>query len=280
VDPAATVVFFHAHPDDEAIFTGGTMRLLADRGHRVVLVVATRGEQGLASAHGQDLGLVREGETRDAAASLGVTSVHFLGYADSGLRVDEADASTAFATAPADEAAGRLAAVLRDEEAVALVSYDETGIYGHPDHVQLHRVGARAAEIAGIATRYDATVDREYLHFVETHLVEEAGQAISVPVGPLDGADAPFAPSLTNPPDHASLGLAATALGLPSVLIDCLIDVRSVIDAKRTAMLAHASQIPSSSSAMQLTDDAFAEVYGYEWFARFGTPGPIDDLAG
>lgn len=304
-----TVVFFHAHPDDEAIFTGGTMALLANQGHRVVLVVATRGERGLATPATDDLGALRERETRDAAARLGVTALHFLGYADSGLGADAADDEThgatdrqAFADAPVDEAAARLAVVLTQEGADVLVSYDETGIYGHPDHVQIHRVGAAAAALAGLATRYDATVDREYLHFVETHLVEEAGQAASVPVGPLDGADGPYAPSLTKPrppagggdgvagevlptsdgadidATRATLGLAATALGLPSVLIDCMVDARSVIARKRAAMLAHASQIPTSSSAMRLGDDAFAEVYGYEWFARIGDRNVIDEL--
>ena len=281
-DPT-TVAFLHAHPDDEAIFTGGTMRLLAGRGVRVVLVLATLGEQGRADGFAAtELGARREAETRAAAEVLGIAAVHTLGYADSG--VDLADApSVAFATADPNEAAQRLADLLLVEGAVALVGYDETGIYGHPDHVQVHVVGCLAAELAGVRTRYDATVDREYLHFVETHLVEEAGASVVVPVGPLDAADAPFAPSLVTPPDHAlggrnSLGLAATALGLPSVLIDHTIDVRAVIDTKRQAMLAHASQIPASSSAMRLAPDAFAEVYGYEWFARVGPPGPLDDL--
>ena len=281
-DPT-TVVFLHAHPDDEAIFTGGTMRLLADRGVRVVLVLATLGEQGRADEVGRfELGARREAETRAAAEVLGIAAVHTLGYADSG--VDLADApDVAFATAAPADAAARLATILRHERADALVGYDDTGIYGHPDHVQVHVVGVRGAQLAGVATRYDATVDREYLHFVETHLVEEAGQSVVVPVGPLDAADAPFAPSLVTPPDHAaggrnSLGLAATALGLPSVLIDHTVDVRSVIDVKRRAMLAHASQIPASSSAMRLAPAAFAEVYGYEWFARVGPPGPLDDL--
>jgi LmbE family N-acetylglucosaminyl deacetylase len=290
-----TVVFLHAHPDDEAIFTGGTMRLLADRGVRVALVVATGGELGEAPAdEAHRLAEVRAGETRAAAHLLGVEDVAFLGFADSGLGPEVPAGS--FAAAPVEQAVDRLAAALERFGADVLVSYDEHGIYGHPDHIRVYEVATGAADAAGLATRYEATVDREYLHFVETHLVEEAGRALTVPVGPLDGADAPFAPSLHGPtagpgarrpagPGAAAaaargpgLGLAATVVGLPSVLVDCTVDVRPVIDTKRRAMLAHASQIPASSSAMRLSPAAFAEVYGFEWYARHGPPGPLDDL--
>jgi LmbE family N-acetylglucosaminyl deacetylase len=289
-DPVS-VVFFHAHPDDEAIFTGGTIRLLAERGVRTVLVVATRGEQGIDDGfHGPTgeavhLAARREEETRAAAAMLGVDTVYFLGYGDSGL--DPAVAARGpgappFAAVPVPEAGSRLASILRAENAAALVTYDDAGIYGHPDHVQVARVGSAAAERARVPTRYEVTVDREYLHFVETHLVEEAGEAVNLPVGPLDRFDAPFEPSLHAPVDAGGSdhdrGLAGTSVGLPSVLIDCTIDVRPVIEVKRDAMLAHASQIPPSSSAVQLPPAAFAEVYGFEWYARLGPPGPIDAL--
>jgi LmbE family N-acetylglucosaminyl deacetylase len=294
-----TVVFLHAHPDDEAIFTGGTMRLLADRGVRVALVVATGGELGEAPAdEAHRLAEVRADETRAAAHLLGVDDVTFLGFADSGLGPGAPPGS--FAAAPVGEAVDRLGATLERLRADVLVSYDEHGIYGHPDHIRVYEVATGAAAAAGLATRYEATVDREYLHFVETHLVEEAGRALTVPVGPLDGADAPFAPSLHGPtagprgappddpgdaparrtPGGPGLGLAGSVVGLPSVLVDCTVDVRPVIGTKRRAMLAHASQIPSSSSAMRLPAAAFAEVYGFEWYARHGPPGPLDDLPG
>jgi LmbE family N-acetylglucosaminyl deacetylase len=240
-----SVVFFHAHPDDEAIFTGGTMALLAERGERVVLVVATRGELG-----GPD----RVEETCRAAELLGVHRVEFLRWRDSGMAGEPAnDAPEAFARADVDEAADDLARVLRDEQAVALVGYDDHGIYGHPDHVQVHRVGRRAAAVADVPTVYDATVDREYLHFVETHLVVEAGGG-----------------------RPADLGLAATDIGMPTLLIDLTVDVTRMLERKRTAMAAHGSQIPETASAMQLPVEAFAAVYGYEWYLRTGPPGPLD----
>jgi LmbE family N-acetylglucosaminyl deacetylase len=245
-----SVVFLHAHPDDEAIFTGGTMALLADRGQRVVLVVATGGELGGATAE------ERMAETARAAGLLGVARVEFLRWRDSGMAGDPGnDAPGAFCRVPVAEAAAALAAILREEEATAFVTYDEWGIYGHPDHVQAHRVGQAACEQAGVATRYDVTVDREYLHFVETHLVVEAGG------GRPEG-----------------LGLAASSIGMPTLLIDLTVDVRSALERKRAAMAAHGSQIPETASAMQLPVQAFSAVYGYEWFARSGPPGPLDRL--
>jgi LmbE family N-acetylglucosaminyl deacetylase len=261
--PARSVVFFHAHPDDEAIFTGGTMALLAAAGWRVVLVLATAGEQGLASplvGPGVPLAVRRMGETAAAAECLGAQRVEFLGYHDSGSAGGTtASPVGAFSEAPVEEAAARLAGILAEERAGALVSYDARGIYGHIDHVQVHRVGLAAAAKSGVPTIYESTVDREYLHFVETHLVVEATIA-------------------TQPERVGGLGLAAAPLGLSTVEVDCTIDVRAVLPVKRRAMAAHASQIPETSSAMRLPDADFAAVYGYEWYARRGPVGPIDEL--
>ncbi len=258
-----TVVFFHAHPDDEAIFTGGTMALLAAAGWRVVLVLATAGEQGLTSL-GFDpevpLAVRRTAETAQAAECLGAQRIEFLGYHDSGVDGPGSRPVGAFADAPLSEASARLAGILAEEQAVALVSYDARGIYGHVDHIHVHRVGLAAAEDAGVPTVYESTVDREYLHFVETHLVVEATIATQPERGEM------------------GLGLAAAPLGLSTVEVDCTVDVRSVLPVKRRAMSAHASQIPETSSAMRLPDASFAAVYGYEWYARRGPLGPIDEL--
>jgi len=253
----AAVVFFHAHPDDEAIFTGGTIARLSDAGHRVVVVVATGGELGLPHDAGpEQLAALRQQETEHAASLLGVTRVHFLGYRDSGLAGDPANtaAGSLFSTPP-EEIGRRLAEVLVAEQAVAVVVYDEFGIYGHPDHVQVHRAGHMAARLAGTPTVYEATVDREYLHFVETHLVEEAILA-------------------------GDLGLARSHIGVPTVMVSTTVAVGAVLDRKRAAMAAHGSQIPETTSALQIGLEQFAAVYGWEWFVRCGPAGPLDALAG
>ncbi len=252
------VLFLHAHPDDEAIFTGGTMAKLAAAGWRVVLVVATGGELGertAVAAGPESLRAQRVAETRAAARLLGVGRILLLGYRDSGMAGSPQNhAPGSFHCADTEEVARRVADVLAEERAAALVVYDEHGIYGHPDHVKAHRVGVRAAELAGVCTVYQATVDREHLHFVETHVVVEAG-------------------------GHAGeLGLVASDLGVPTVEVTTLVDVRDVLDRKRRAMAAHASQIPETASAMQLPTEAFSAVYGFEWFVRAGPPGPIEDL--
>jgi LmbE family N-acetylglucosaminyl deacetylase len=252
----STVVFFHAHPDDEAIFTGGTIALLAARGVRTVVVIATAGEHG--RHHGGDHPLAdqRADETLQACTILGVDRVEFLGYADSGIAapgepIHHPIDRDAFALADVEEAALALAAIIRDEGAETLVYYDEGGIYGHADHLAVHRVGRRAAELAGVVTVYESTVDREYLHFVETHLVGLA--ALSM---------------------HEAL-----PTGVPTVLVSTTIAVGEAIAAKRAAIAAHASQIPGDSTVLGFDDDTFAGVYGYEWYVRTGPPAVLDELA-
>ncbi len=257
--PARTLVLFHAHPDDEAIFTGGTIWQLAERGWRIVLVMATGGEWGEAAAgfgHA-DLAAVRRQETLDAAAVLGINRTEFLDYHDSGLSGDPAHVcDNSLAWADEAEVAARVAAVLREEEPEALVVYDADGIYGHPDHVVVHRAGLVAAEGAAVPTVYEATVDREYLHFVETHLVVKAKQATG------------------------ELGLAGTHLGMSTVEITTTLDVRAALYVKRQAMAAHASQIPETASVLHLPPESFGAVYGYEWYVRRGPTGPLEALVG
>lgn len=259
------MVFFHAHPDDEAIFTGGTISRLVRAGWRVTLIVATQGELGSprgAMGTEHSLAARRVAETRRSGEILGVSRLEFLGYHDSGMLGDAGnDALGAFWSADTEEVARRVATLLDEEGAVAFVIYDQTGIYGHPDHVKAHQAGARAARLACVPVVYEVTVDREYLHFVETHLVVETG------AGELGKARA-----------GGDLGLVASHIGMPTVLISTTVDVRSTLEVKRCAMAAHRSQIPETASAMRLPTEAFAAVYGFEWFVRHGGPGPIERL--
>jgi LmbE family N-acetylglucosaminyl deacetylase len=161
----ATIVAFHAHPDDEVLATGGTLARLAAEGHRVVIVAASDGWMGARSEPGSS---IRLDELRASAALLGAARVEHLGYADSGhgpvLFPDPPDRQR-FVRADIDEAAARLAAVIRAEHADVLLSYDAQGGYGHRDHLRVHAVGARAAELTGVRV-LEATAPREYVRVV------------------------------------------------------------------------------------------------------------------
>jgi len=247
------VVVLHAHPDDEAIFTGGTIARLSADGVRVVVVFATDGADP-----GTAMAATREAEARAACALLGAHRVEFLRFADSGLRGEHrADGVVPFVAAGVG-AVEQLAAWLRDEQPLALVVYDEGGIYGHPDHVAVHHCGLAAAAAAGVATVYECTVDREYLHFVETHLV---GHAIESLLG------------------IEVERINAAPLGVPTVLVSTTIDVRPWAVVKRAAMAAHTSQIAADSETLTMADDTFAGVYGFEWYVRRGPAGPLERFA-
>ena len=253
-----TLVTFHAHPDDESIITAGTMAKAADDGHRVVLVVATRGELGElidgVRTQGDELARHRVEETMAAAAILGVARVEFLGYHDSGMAgTPENRAPGCFWTADVDEAAERLATILREEQADVLTYYDDHGGYGHPDHVQVHRVGVRAGELAGTPRLYEATQNRDYLRDLIAMVPPEDRPE---QVADLDELD----------------------LGVPAELITTTVDVSAYALRKREAMRAHASQIPDDSFFLSLPDELFVATFGTEWFIRRDAPpGTLED---
>ncbi len=250
----ATIVCFHAHPDDEAIATGGTMALAAQEGHRVVLVLATRGEQGEpvegVLEPGEPLWRRRVAETRASAAILGVARVEFLGYEDSGMiDTPSNDNPACFWQADLAEAADRLAAILADERADLLTVYDPHGGYGHPDHIQVHRVGTRAAAQAGVTKVLWATMNRTRLL---EHLVAEAE------MGDLDD----------DPRDR----LDRETFGMPEEDLSHAIDVSSVLERKRNAMRAHASQIGPDAFFLTMPEEVFLAAFGTEWFVDPATP--------
>ncbi|SES06987.1 N-acetylglucosaminyl deacetylase, LmbE family [Actinokineospora terrae] len=261
----ATLVTFHAHPDDECINCGGVMRKAADEGHRVVLVVATRGELGEVEdgflAPGEDLTSRRVAETHAAAEILGVSRVEFLGYTDSGMMGEPTnDTPGTFWTAPVEEAAERLAKILVEESADVLTTYDDNGGYGHPDHIQVHRVGKRAAELAGTSRVYQATANRDD---VREHMSAAAADAAA------DGAD--FGPQ------------EEWEIGKPLEELTARVDVSAYVVAKRAAMRAHASQISEESFFLSMPDPVFVQAFGTEWFIRDGEgPGitETDIMAG
>ena len=244
----ATAVFFHAHPDDEAILTGGTMASMSDSGDRVVLVTATRGELGEIpddlDEH-DSLADRRILELAEASEILGVARQVYLDYLDSGMAGEDSNTRPgSFAGADVEEAAGRLAAVLEGERADVLVIYDEHGGYDHPDHIQVHRVGVRAAELADTPFLYMATMNRDYVR-------ELASQTEEIDWEPPEG----------DGPDRDTMGE-------PAIRITTEIDVTPWIERKRQAMRAHASQISESSFFLSMPDPVFMKVWGHEWYIR------------
>jgi LmbE family N-acetylglucosaminyl deacetylase len=250
----ATLVSFHAHPDDECIACGGVMQKAAKEGHRVVIVIGTRGEHGEVQegflAEGEQLWERRVVETQASADILGAQRLEFLGYVDSGMMGEPTnDAPGSFWTAPVEEAAEKLAAILREENADVLTTYDDNGGYGHPDHIQVHRVGRRAAELAGTPRVYQNTMNRD-------HMRRSAEAAVAA------GLDFPR-PNLDD----------ETEFGKPEALITAAVDVTPYLDGKRAAMRAHASQISEDSFFLAMPDVAFASAFSTEWFIREGA-GP------
>jgi LmbE family N-acetylglucosaminyl deacetylase len=257
----ATLVCFHAHPDDESIATGGVMAKAAEDGHTVVLVVATGGEEGEVPDGfldaGEDLGERRLKETEASAKVLGVSAVEWLGYRDSGM-VDTPTTKNpgCFWQADVDEAASKLAAILEKHKADVFTIYDSNGNYGHPDHVQVHRVGARAAELAGVSQVYEATMNRDYIRNNIKAMREAAGDDI-----PADVPDEDF------------------EIGVPESSITTAVDVTAYLDRKRASMRAHASQISEQSFFLLMPDEVFSGAFGTEWFIHRGvTPSqPWED---
>ena len=252
---------FHAHPDDEALLTAGTSARAAADGHRVVLVLATRGEEGDVGADvlglGEDLGRRRTAEAEASAAAIGVSRLEFLDYVDSGLRADDEGRWPVGSLCAADpsEVAERLAALLRDEHADLLVADDRNGGYGHPDHRRVHEVAAEAARLADVVL-LEATVDREFLAG-GVAMAESMG--LTVPEGFV-------------PPDVSDWYT-------PAAEITHAIDVTAMLDAKRASMRAHVSQATGAPDTVRtlavfldLPDEVFALAFGTEWFTRRGAP--------
>jgi LmbE family N-acetylglucosaminyl deacetylase len=216
-----------------------------------VLVVATRGEHGEVADGfldaGETLAERRVEETHAAADVLGVQRVEFLGYVDSGMMgTPENQGPYSFWTADVENAAARLAAILREEAADVLTIYDDNGGYGHPDHIQVHRVGLRAAELAGTPRVFQATMNRD-------EILRRSRE---------------FTPDGTEPPDLGE------DFGTPEAELTTAVDVTPYVTHKRQAMRAHASQISDQSFFLTLPDDVFEVAFGTEYFIRVGAqPG-------
>ncbi|MFW0785182.1 PIG-L family deacetylase [Gordonia sp. CPCC 206044] len=245
----SVLVCFHAHPDDEVFSTGGTMRSAADAGHRVVLVTATDGAlgeypDGLLAA-GESLTSRRRDELETSAELLGAHRLVMLGYPDSGMAgTPENQNPSAFANVSVDHVAQRLAEILVDEGADVMTIYDSNGGYGHPDHIQVHHVGRRAAEIAGTAHVFESVVNRDHMRKLIEARPDWDGEDSSVDID---------------------------SFGVPADQITVALDVGDQIEVKRAAMVAHASQIGDFGPFLEMPTDELRMAFGVEWYSRVGS---------
>jgi N-acetyl-1-D-myo-inositol-2-amino-2-deoxy-alpha-D-glucopyranoside deacetylase len=269
--PARRLLLVHAHPDDESIGTGATMAYYAASGTHVTLVTCTLGEEGeihvpelalLAAAEADQLGGYRVGELAAACAALGVADHRFLGgagrYRDSGMMgLPSNNHPRAFWQADLDKAAGHLVEIMREVRPQAMITYDENGFYGHPDHIQAHRVAMRAAELAraegfGPAKIYWTAVPKSVLAAGLTAFTESSDNPFA-DVGHVD--ELPF--------------------GTPDEQIDARLDGTDQHAAKEAAMRAHATQIPADSWLYAVAGNFGGEFMGVEYYTlAYGRKGP------
>jgi N-acetyl-1-D-myo-inositol-2-amino-2-deoxy-alpha-D-glucopyranoside deacetylase len=264
------LLLVHAHPDDETIGTGATMARYAAEGAHVTLVTCTLGEEGeilvpelahLASDQDDGLGTHRIGELAAACAALGVTDHRFLGgpgrWRDSGMMgTPQNDRPDCFWQADLDEATRALVAVVREVRPQVVVTYDDNGGYGHPDHIQAHRVTVAALRAAAdpgyapesgapwtVAELYYSAMPKSVLQAGIDHL-KAAGQTNFFGVDSAD--DLPF--------------------GVPDDQVSTEIDAGEYLDAKTAAMRAHKTQIAVDGPFFALSDNVGQQAMGVEYF--------------
>lgn len=253
-----TIVSFHAHPDDESIGSAGTLARAVAAGHRVVLVFATRGELGEpvpgVLADGEQLPMRRSAECYASAAAIGAARVEFLPFTDSGMMGEPSnDAPFCFWKADVGHAARLLSVLLDEEEPDILTIYDDNGGYGHPDHIQVHRVGKRAGELSAVPVVVQGTINRDWMTRGIRGMIE-AGETV-------DG---------WTPPDFSQ----APDFGKPESEITHRVEAVDFVAQKRASMRAHASQIGADHFFLTMPDPIFAMGMGTEFYIVDPLPSP------
>jgi LmbE family N-acetylglucosaminyl deacetylase len=261
-----TLMAVHAHPDDEVITTGGSLARYTEEGVRTVLVTCTNGEQGdgpggvKPGEPGHDAAEVRRvrlAELQASAAHLGISEVELLGYQDSGMEGWDANNDPfAFANVPLEESTGRLITLIERYRPQVILAYDENGGYGHPDHIQAHRIAAAAFNASDIPSKlYYSAIPRSWFRRMVEHL-----RSTGVPESELEISD---------------------DFGTPDEDVTTVIDAAPYADRKRKALQAHASQ-SDSDFLLQLPEDMQQAIFSTEAFIRAATrttnPTPESDL--
>jgi mycothiol conjugate amidase Mca len=271
-----TLLAVHAHPDDETISTGGVLARASAEGKHVVLVCATHGEVGEIVLPELDtpeiratLGEVREAELREACRILGVHELFFLDYRDSGMvGTPDNDNPASFHRADLDEATGRLVRIVRETRAQVMVTYNERGGYGHPDHIAAHNVTLAAFDAAGDPSRYP-----------EQGLEPWQPQKLYFTVFSLSSA-VRFHELIMQYGDPESFGgedFDPSSVSVPDEAVTTRVDVSPFAAAKRAAILVHRTQISPAHPFLQIPEDKFPELLGIETFSRVRSFVPVDD---
>ncbi len=255
-----TLLAVHAHPDDESFSTGGTLAKYAAMGFQTSLVFCTRGEAGdiqdpafVPPAPGLAIKDIRKLELERALKVLQVGSVYFLGYRDSGMAGSPDNRHPkAFARADLEEATAKLVRIIRRTYPQVIVTYNEKGTYGHPDHIMAHKVTLRAFEAAGdpaFKGRPSLPPWRPsklyYTAIPLTRLRLMAQMAVD------RGEKPTFDPE---------------SLGTPDEKITTTVDVRAFLDKKFLAIFSHGSQIGPNSFFKRIPEEWKEEAFGYEHF--------------
>ncbi len=288
------LLLVHAHPDDETIATGATMAKYVAEGASVTLVTCTLGEEGeilvpelagLAADRDDGLGEHRIGELAQAMKALGVTDSRFLGgpgrFRDSGMDYADDGAATARASVRDDtfwradlrEAADLLVEVIREVRPQVLLTYDEFGGYGHPDHVQAHRVATYATSLAAVPSyRLDLgptwDVPKAYWNAMSESVLRDGLRRLRAAgdTTTFEGMD----PDGPLPPFVA-----------PDETLTACVDGLDHVDQKLDAMRAHATQISVEGPFFALSNNLGNQVWGREYYRiAKGTPGPVDPASG
>jgi LmbE family N-acetylglucosaminyl deacetylase len=227
-----TLMAVHAHPDDEVLSTGGVLLRYAQEGLRTVLVTCTNGELGDAPAGikpdspGHDerqVRAIRRDELLESGRILQVSRLEMLGYLDSGMEGWAQNSRPGSLTgAPLEEEVERLAALIREERPQVLVTYDESGGYGHPDHIRTHQLAVAAAAVTGIPEKvYHTAIPRSAVVAAARRMREMGVNMEAFQDGP---------------------DLEAAPFGVDDALLTTVVDVAGQVDAKLAALRAHASQ--------------------------------------
>ena len=262
VSAAKRLLLVHAHPDDETINNGVTMAKYAASGAQVTLVTCTRGEEGevlvtelanLASDKDDKLGEHREVELKDAMAQLGINDFRFLGapnkkWRDSGMMgTTQNERGDVFWQADLDEASHELVKIILEIKPQVLITYDEFGGYGHPDHIKAHRVAMRAAGLAAeqgwqISKIYWNTMPRSVIQMG----IEKMKEVGSDFFGAESADDLPFAK--------------------PDELVTTVVNAPEYVPQKLEAMKAHATQISVDGPFFALSNNLGLSVWGDEYY--------------